>query len=122
MRETTRLEVVLEVHLSVGTRHHGFWPRRREGQVALISAWMASRLELVGMLCSKNLDQHSLILVSTGLRLLVVLAMICRNGSYTDALVVGLVVSTRWLLLVTHVRIKGGWVMSDDPLMVALMV
>jgi hypothetical protein len=90
--------------------------------VASISARMVSRLELVGTLCSKNLDQRSLILLSTGFRFLAASGMICRNGSYAYALVVGLVVSTRRLLLVIHARMKGGWVMSDNLLMVVLMV
>jgi hypothetical protein len=76
--------------------------------VASISAWTALRLALVGTLCSKNLVQRSLILVSTGFRFLVALVMICRKGLYVHALVVGLVVSTWWLLLVMRARMKGG--------------
>jgi hypothetical protein len=86
-----------------------------------ISAWMAERLVLVGTLWRRNLVQRSLILVSIGLRHFVALAMICRNGVYADALVVGLEVSTSLLLLVIRARMKGGWVMSADCLMTALM-
>jgi hypothetical protein len=62
-----------------------------------------------------------LILVSTELRFLPILAIICRYGSYADALVVGLVVSTRRLLLVMRARINGGWVMLGVSLIVLLM-
>jgi hypothetical protein len=81
---------------------------------------MIFRLVLVGTLCSKNLDQHSLILV-TRLRLVAALAIICSYSSYADALVVRLVVRTRWLLPVMHARIKGGWVMLGVSLIVLFM-
>jgi hypothetical protein len=89
--------------------------------VASISEWTIFRLVLVGTLCHRNLDQYSLILVSTGLRLLAALGIICRYSSYADALVVGLVVRTRQLLLVMPDRIKGGWVMSGVSLIVVFM-
>jgi hypothetical protein len=82
---------------------------------------MIFRSVLVGTLYIRNLDQRSLILVSTGLRLLAVLAIIWRYGSYADTLVVGLVVRTRRLLLVMCTRIKGGWVISGVSVIVLFM-
>jgi hypothetical protein len=114
------VDVVFLRQHSVGTSQQGSCPRHREGYVDSISALTAERMALVGTLRRRNLDQHSLILVSTGLRHLVALARICRYGMYAADLVVGLLINTIQLLLVIRVRMKGSMVILADSVIALL--
>jgi hypothetical protein len=78
MNVMTREEAALFTCFSVGTSQQGVCPKCREGYEASILAWTRFRSAWVGTLCCRNLDHHSLTHVSTGLRLLTALAIICR--------------------------------------------
>jgi hypothetical protein len=78
MRETTRVEEGLLRRRSVGTSQRGSCARRREGYVHSISALTAGRLALVGILWTRDLDQHPLIRGSVGLRDLILAESIGR--------------------------------------------
>jgi hypothetical protein len=82
-----------------------------------ISALTAGSLALVGILWTRNLDQHLLIRISVGLRDLISAESISRQDAYAVAGVVGLVISTSLLLLLIRVRMKGSWVISAECLM-----
>jgi hypothetical protein len=72
------VDIILLRQYSVGTSQQGSYLRHREGYVDSVIPLTIERSAMVGMLWRRNLNQHSLILVSTGLRHLAVLSRICR--------------------------------------------
>jgi hypothetical protein len=117
-REITMVEEVLLRRHWVGTSQQGSCVRCKVGYMLSIWHLILSRARSVGILWTRNLVQRLFKCPVVGFRDLISLRSISMYGIYAVAGVVGLVVSTSWLLLLILARVRGRWSISADVEMV----